>query len=110
MAVAVCVAGVPLWVRGWVTHAGAYCLPRGVPTALAGLLLRRAARTDPELIPEVVGRGCPGLPKSDGYGMWDPVVSPHEGVQGIFTVVKNGDVWRSVRRAYGPAIGPGSMG
>lgn len=87
------------------------CPPPRPPPALA---LYRTARifctlADPSLIPEVVGRGFPGMPKSAGYAMWDAVISPHRGVQGLFTVVDNNSTWRSVRRAYGPAMGPGTM-
>ncbi|KXZ52485.1 hypothetical protein GPECTOR_9g529 [Gonium pectorale] len=65
---------------------------------------------DPALIPPIVGRGSPGLPKSDGYAMWDRAISPHPGVQGLFTVAENTPTWRAVRRSYGPALGPGTLG
>eukprot|EP00198_Chlamydomonas_reinhardtii_P008582 XP_001697919.1 cytochrome P450 [Chlamydomonas reinhardtii] len=65
--------------------------------------------TEPSLIAGIVGRGSAGLPKSTGYAMWDSAISPHAGVQGLFTVAENTTTWRAVRRAYGPAIGPGSM-
>ncbi|GLC45487.1 hypothetical protein PLESTM_001741000 [Pleodorina starrii] len=65
---------------------------------------------DPALMAPIMGRGCPGLPKSEGYAMWDPVISPHPGVQGIVTVSENTEIWRTVRRSYGPAMGLASLG
>lgn len=64
---------------------------------------------EPSLIPQIVGRGSAGLPKSSGYAMWDAAVSPHAGIQGLFTVEHNTHTWRAVRKSYGPALGPGSL-